>query len=72
MARSTKTPTKAPAKKAPVKNGRDDGRVQMQFRISPENKERLRNEALRRQVSTNYLIETALAESMSRWEREKL
>ena len=59
---------------APAKalNNSNDDRVQMQFRILPKNKDRLRKEATRRQVSTNYLIEKALDESLIKWEKEKL
>lgn len=49
-----------------------NSRVQMQFRLSSKTKERLRKEAARRQVSANYLIEQALDDSLTRWEKEKL
>jgi predicted HicB family RNase H-like nuclease len=49
-----------------------DGRVQLQFRLEPKLKEKLQKEAKRRQVSTNYLLETALEEALTKWAKEKL
>jgi predicted HicB family RNase H-like nuclease len=58
------TRTKQPAE--------EDQRVQVQFRLSSGAKRRLRREADRRQVSTNFLIEKALDEALAKWEKEKL
>jgi predicted HicB family RNase H-like nuclease len=46
-------------------------RVQLQFRLSTDLRDRLRREADRRAVSINFLIERALDESVTRWEKEK-
>lgn len=46
-------------------------RVQLQFRLSTDLRDRLRTEADRRAVSINFLIERALDESVTRWEKEK-
>ena len=47
-------------------------RVQMQFRISPELQLRLNAEADRRFVSKNLLIERALENALTEWEKEDL
>jgi predicted HicB family RNase H-like nuclease len=58
-------------KKTPAKvNG--DGRVQLQFRLTTDVRDRLRAEADRRAVSINFLIERALDEGLARWEKEKI
>lgn len=49
----------------------DDERVQLQFRLPGSLRDRLRKEALRRNVSANFLIERALDESLTKWEKEK-
>ena len=49
-----------------------DSRVQLQFRLNPKIKAQLKKEAERRQVSTNYLMETALEEALAKWTKEKL
>jgi len=46
-------------------------RVQLQFRLSTDLRDRLRAQADRRAVSINFLIERALEESVLRWEKEK-
>jgi predicted HicB family RNase H-like nuclease len=45
--------------------------VQLQFRLSASLRERLRKEAQRRNVSANLLIERALEEGLTKWEKEK-
>lgn len=64
--------TKMTATKVPPKTLINDERVQMQFRIMPKSRDRIRKEAARRQVSTNFLLEKAIDESLARWEKEKL
>lgn len=49
----------------------EDERVQLQFRLPESLRDRLREQADRRAVSVNYLIERALTESVTRWEKEK-
>jgi len=64
---------KAPAKKAPANPRRNmDGRVQLQFRLSDELRNRLRSQAERRAVSVSFLIERAIEDGVTRWEKEKL
>jgi predicted HicB family RNase H-like nuclease len=46
--------------------------VQLQFRLQERTRDRLRAEAKRRNVSVNYLIEQALEERLTTWEKEKL
>jgi predicted HicB family RNase H-like nuclease len=68
-------PTKTATKKAvapPKPTNGDDGRVQLQFRLTPDLRDRLRKEAERRDVSVNFLIERALEDGVSKWEKEKL
>jgi predicted HicB family RNase H-like nuclease len=49
----------------------EEERVQLQFRLSASLRERLRKEAQRRNVSANLLIERALEEGLTKWEKEK-
>lgn len=46
-------------------------RVQLQFRLTESLRDRLRREADRRAVSINFLIERALEEGVTKWEKEK-
>jgi predicted HicB family RNase H-like nuclease len=46
-------------------------RVQLQFRLTESLRDRLRKEADRRAVSINFLIERALEEGVTKWEKEK-
>jgi predicted HicB family RNase H-like nuclease len=48
-----------------------DERVQLQFRLSTDLRDRLRAQAERRAVSVNYLIERAIEESVTKWEKER-
>jgi predicted HicB family RNase H-like nuclease len=61
---------KVAPKKTITTNG--DGRVQLQFRLTTDVRDRLRAEADRRAVSINFLIERALDEGLARWEKEKI
>ena len=49
----------------------EDERVQLQFRLPESLRDRLREQADRRAVSVNFLIERAIEESVGRWEKEK-
>jgi hypothetical protein len=49
-----------------------DSRVQLQFRLSADTRDRIKAESIRRGVSVNYLIEQAITEKLSQWEKEKL
>jgi predicted HicB family RNase H-like nuclease len=49
----------------------EEERVQLQFRLTADLRDRLRRQADRRAVSINYLIERALEEGVVRWEKEK-
>lgn len=46
--------------------------TQMQVRLSTVVRERLRNEADRRAVSVNLLVERAIEDALTRWEKQKL
>jgi predicted HicB family RNase H-like nuclease len=46
-------------------------RVQLQFRLTTDLRDRLRVQADRRAVSVNYLIERAIEDAVVKWEREK-
>jgi predicted HicB family RNase H-like nuclease len=46
-------------------------RVQLQFRLTESLRDRLREQAERRAVSINFLIERSLEESVAKWEKEK-
>jgi predicted HicB family RNase H-like nuclease len=48
-----------------------DERVQLQFRLTTDLRDRLRTQADRRAVSVNYLIERAIEDAVVKWEREK-
>jgi predicted HicB family RNase H-like nuclease len=45
---------------------------QIQFRITSALRDRLHAEAERRTVSVNYLIERAVEESLTKWEKQRL
>jgi hypothetical protein len=49
-----------------------DSRVQLQFRLSADTRDRIKAESIRRGVSVNYLIEQAITEKLTQWEKEKL
>jgi predicted HicB family RNase H-like nuclease len=49
-----------------------DVETQVQFRCPQELRTRLADEARRRTVSMNYLIQRALEESLTKWERQRL
>jgi predicted HicB family RNase H-like nuclease len=48
-----------------------DERVQLQFRLSTDLRDRLRAQAERRAVSVNYLIERAIEDAVVKWEKER-
>lgn len=50
----------------------NDDRVQMQIRISPKVKARLKKESERRIVSSNLLAERAIEEMLQVWEKERV
>jgi hypothetical protein len=49
-----------------------DEQVQVQFRAPAALRKRLYDEAARREVSVNYLIERAVIHALDRWEKDKL
>lgn len=48
-----------------------DERVQLQFRLLKSQRERLKAEAKRRAVSTNWLMEALLEDGLTKLEKEK-
>ena len=50
----------------------EDTRVQLQFRLPSKLRDRLKKQADRRLVSTNFLIEKSLEENLAKWEKEKV
>lgn len=48
-----------------------DDRVQLQFRLRKDQRDRLKAEAKRRAVSVNWLIETLLEDGLTKMEKEK-
>jgi predicted HicB family RNase H-like nuclease len=47
-------------------------RVQLNVRTQKRTRDRLKRQADRRGVSTSYMVERALQESLERWEAEEL
>lgn len=48
----------------------DEDRVQIQIRLPLEIRERLEEQALKRQMSKNLLMEVAIGEALDRWEKD--
>jgi len=48
-----------------------DDRVQLQFRLRKDQRDRLKAEAKRRAISVNLLIETLLEDGLVKMEKEK-
>jgi len=64
----TITPEKNKGGRPPSKGAR----VQLNTRTQKRTRDRLKKQADRRGVSVSYMVERALQESLTRWEKEEL
>jgi predicted HicB family RNase H-like nuclease len=68
----TDTITPPRSRYRPRKGESADEQAQIQFRLHTGLRKRLWEEAARRGVSVNYLIERSLGDSLTKWEKQKL